>query len=126
MERNIKIIIIAGMFSALILGFFEILFPFYLSYRGISLADMGLIFSVSTLAIALFRVFLGEYTDVYGRKRVYLASSALSATTKSIFPFFFGKIFVAKHLPILHLEACSLADHWHGQHGHRESTGRAL
>ncbi len=95
LERNIKIIIAVGMLSALILGFFEILFPFYLSYRGISLADMGLIFSISTLVIAFFRVFLGEYTDIYGRKKVYLASSALSATTKSIFPFSLGKIELA-------------------------------
>jgi len=47
---------------------------------------MGLIFSVSTLVISFFRIFLGEYADVYGRKKIYLASCAFGATAKALFP----------------------------------------
>jgi len=48
---------------------------------------MGLIFSLSTLIISLIRIFLGEYADVHGRKKVYLASCAFGVTAKSLFPF---------------------------------------
>jgi len=92
LDRNVKVIFGAGLLSAFILGVYEILFPFYLDYRGVSLVDMGLIFSVSILAISFFRIFLGEYADVYGRKKVYLASSALCIVSKSMFPFSVGKL----------------------------------
>lgn len=92
LERNVKVIFGAGLLSAFILGVFEILFPLYLDYRGISLIDMGLIFSISTLVISFFRIFLGEYTDVYGRKKVYLSSCAFGIVAKSLFPFSAGRL----------------------------------
>ena len=92
MERNVKVIFSAGLLSAFILGVFEIMFPLYLDYRGISLIDMGLIFSVSTLVISFLRIFLGEYTDVYGRKKVYLSSSAFGIVAKGLFPFSAGQL----------------------------------
>jgi MFS family permease len=48
---------------------------------------MGLIFSVSTLVISFLRIFLGEYADVYGKKKVYLASSIMGVASKAVFPF---------------------------------------
>jgi len=100
LNRNVKVVFSAGLLSAFILGIFNLLFPFYLDHIGISLIDMGIIFSVSTLVIAFIRILLGEYADVYGRKKVYLASSALSAAAKSIFPFSTGQleILVSKFL----------------------------
>jgi len=92
LNRNIKVVFSAGLLSAFIMGVFEILFPLYLQHRGISLVDMGLIFSISTLAISFFGIFLGEYADVYGRKRVYLASCTLSVVAKSMFPFSAAKL----------------------------------
>jgi MFS family permease len=92
LERNVKVIFSAGLLSAFVLGIFEILFPLYLDYRGISLIDMGLIFSISTLIISFFRILLGEYTDVYGRKKVYLSSCTFGIVAKGIFPFSAGKI----------------------------------
>jgi len=92
LDGNIKVVFAAGLSSALILGVFEILFPFYLDYRGISLVGMGLIFSVSTLAISLLRIFIGEYADVYGRKRIYLSSCILGIAAKSMFAFFVGEL----------------------------------
>jgi len=95
LDTNVKVLFGSGIFSAFILGVFELLFPFYLEYRGVSLVGMGLIFSISTLLISFLRIFLGEYADVYGRKKVYLASSAVGVVAKSVFPF------SAHELPIL-------------------------
>lgn len=91
MNRNVKIIFIVGLLSAFVLGIFELLFPFYLKYRGISLVEMGLIFTVSTIAISFLRIMLGEYADVYGRKNVYLSSCALGTAAKILFPFSINK-----------------------------------
>jgi len=91
LNRNVKIILIIGLLSAFIRGVFDLLFPFYLRYRGISLIEMGLIFTVSTIAISFLRIMLGEYADVYGRKNVYLSSCALGAAAKILFPFSIGK-----------------------------------
>jgi len=87
-----KVVFAAGLSSAFILGVFEILFPFYLDYRGISLVGMGLIFSISTLAISFLRVFIGEYADVYGRKKIYLSSCILGIAAKSMFAFSVGEV----------------------------------
>jgi len=92
LNRNVKVIFIAGLLSAFVLGIFDLLFPFYLRYRGISLVEMGLIFTVSTIAISLLRIMLGEYADVYGRRNVYLASCALGSASKFLFPFSMSKL----------------------------------
>lgn len=92
MDRNIKVVFSAGLLSAFTLGVFEILFPFYLDHIGISLVDMSLVFSISTLGISLFRIFLGEYADIYGRKKIYLASCTFGIVSKGIFPFSIGKL----------------------------------
>ena len=91
LNRNVKIIFVAGLLSAFILGIFDLLFPFYLRYRGISLVEMGLIFTISTIAIAFLRIMLGEYADVYGRRNVYLSSCILGTAAKMLFPFSIGK-----------------------------------
>jgi len=91
LNRNVKIIFIVGLLSAFVLGVFELLFPFYLRYRGISLVEMGLIFTASTIAISFLRIMLGEYADVYGRKNVYLSSCALGTMAKILFPFSINK-----------------------------------
>jgi len=86
-DKNVKVIFVSGLLSAFIVGIFELLFPFYLESVGISLIDMGLIISVSTLVISFLRIFLGEYADVYGKKKVYLASCATGVASKTLFPF---------------------------------------
>jgi len=91
LNRNVKIIFVAGLLSAFVLGVFDLLFPFYLRYRGISLVEMGLIFTASTIAISFLRIMLGEYADVYGRKNVYLSSCALGTAAKILFPFSISK-----------------------------------
>jgi MFS family permease len=92
LERNIKVLFGISLLSAFILGIFELLFPFYLDYIGIPLVGMGLIFSVSSLVISFLRILLGEYSDVYGRKKLYLASSALGVAAKAFFPFSRGDL----------------------------------
>ena len=86
-NKNVKVIFVSGLLSAFIIGIFELLFPFYLEYIGISLVDMGLIFSVSTLVISFLSIFLGEYADVYGKKKIYLASCTMGVASKAVFPF---------------------------------------
>ena len=86
-NRNVKVIFVSGLLSAFIIGIFELLFPFYLESIGISLIDMGLIISASTLVISFLRIILGEYADVYGKKKVYLASCIIGVASKAFFPF---------------------------------------
>jgi len=104
LNNNIMVLFTVGLLSTFVLGVFEIMFPLYLNHRGVSLLDMGVIFSVSTLAIVLFRIFIGAYSDVYGRKRLYLVSSTLGALANGLFPFSIGKIgiFFNKILNDLH------------------------
>lgn len=92
MNANIRVLFAVGLLSALVMGVFELLFPLYLQQRGVSLIDMGLIFGISTLVLSFFGVFLGETGDVYGRKRIYLASSTLSVIAKGMFPFSAAKL----------------------------------
>ncbi|MCW4020156.1 MAG: MFS transporter [Candidatus Bathyarchaeota archaeon] len=92
MNRNVKVVFSSGLLSAFITGVFELLFPLYLNHRGISLVGMGLIFSISTLIISFLRILLGEYADVYGKKKVYLSSCALGIAAKGIFPFSAGEL----------------------------------
>ncbi|MBS7615163.1 MFS transporter [Candidatus Bathyarchaeota archaeon] len=87
MIRNVKIIFVSGLFSAFVTGIFELLFPFFLESRKLSLVDMGLIFSVSTLVISFLSILHGEYADVHGRKKIYLASCSLGIVSKTLFPF---------------------------------------
>jgi MFS family permease len=86
-DKNVKVIFVSGLLSAFVIGIFELLFPFYLESIGISLIDMGLIISASTLVISFLRIILGEYADVYGKKKVYLASCATGIASKAFFPF---------------------------------------
>jgi MFS family permease len=48
---------------------------------------MGIIFSISTLIISFLSILHGEYADVYGRKKIYLASCTFGIASKTIFPF---------------------------------------
>lgn len=86
-NRNVKIIFMSGLFSAFVTGIFELLFPFFLESRKLSLVGMGLIFSISTLVISFLSILHGEYADVYGRKKIYLTSCSLGIVSKTLFPF---------------------------------------
>jgi MFS family permease len=86
-KRNVKIIFTSGVLSAFVTGILELLFPFYLESRKLSLIGMGLIFSISTLIISFLSILYGEYADVYGRKKIYLASCSLGVVSKTLFPY---------------------------------------
>jgi len=86
-DRNVKILFLSGLLSAYVTGIFELLFPFFLESRNLSIVNMGLIFSISTLVISFLSILHGEYADVYGRKKIYMASCSLSVMSKTIFPF---------------------------------------
>jgi MFS family permease len=87
LDRNVLVIFSVGLLSAFVLGIFELIFPFYLSYLKISLFNMGLIFSFSTLVISLLRILIGEYTDLYEKKKVYITSSVIGFLSKVLFSF---------------------------------------
>lgn len=92
LNRNIRVLFIVGLSFGFVAGLSELVLPFFLSYRGVSLVQIGIIFSISALAMALFRIFLGEYTDIYGRKKVYSTAFAVGALSNALFPFSFGQI----------------------------------
>jgi MFS family permease len=95
LEENIKVLYVVGLSHAFVMGLFEFIFPFFLTDMGISLVEIGIIFSVSALALGIFRILLGEYTDIYGRKRIYSTAFALGALSNLLYPLSLGQIRMA-------------------------------
>ena len=89
-SRNVKIILFTQIGCGFALGLFNFIFPFYLDSRGFSLVEMGLVFSLAALVVSLLSIFVGEYTDVHGRKAFYSFSTLLWAISTSLFPFASG------------------------------------
>jgi len=66
-------------------GAFDLIFPFFLESRGISLAGMGFLFTVSHAVDEFLQVFIGDYTDRMGRKKVYSRSFIIGAIANFLF-----------------------------------------
>ncbi len=57
-------------------GLYEVLFPLYMNFLNISLLSMGFAFTVSALVVTIANVFIGERSDVLGRK-IFFSSALL-------------------------------------------------
>lgn len=69
-------------------GAYEVLFPLYLDWIGVSFRDMGILFSITAAAIAGLTVIIGSQSDVRGRKLFYSISLAVSSVVNFFVPFF--------------------------------------
>ncbi len=85
MIRNIKVLILVTLILGFMQGVFDLIFPFYLEYRGLSLASMGFLFTVSHAVDEFIQVFVGDYTDRMGRKKVYSGSFLIGAIANFFF-----------------------------------------
>jgi MFS family permease len=73
--------------SGFAMGISGFILPLYLDFLGLSLVEMGLVFTLASCTIAFFRIFLGEYTDIFGRKLAYSSSFFLSMISSILYPF---------------------------------------
>lgn len=90
MELNLKAIFLALVLSSFVEGLFAFVTPFYLTSLGISLFNIGMIFSIATLVMVLMKILLGAYTDIKGRKMVFASSFLLQGVSSIFFPFVRG------------------------------------
>ncbi|HNT35235.1 MAG TPA: MFS transporter, partial [bacterium] len=85
MSRSFRLIVLASASFGLATGCYDFILPFYMEAKNISFGNMGIIFSLSGLAMVLGRVFVGRHSDRVGRKPYFLASlGLLSISTMSV------------------------------------------
>lgn len=87
MNRNVKILLFISILFGLSLGIYEFVLPFYLKDRGISFANMGIIFSLSSVAMFFIRIHAGQLSDIHGRKIFYSLAVLGSGIANFFTPF---------------------------------------
>ena len=75
-QRELILVSLAGTIVIMGLGFIIPLFPIYVSQKGASNFELGLIVSGFTITQFLVQPFLGGLSDRYGRKPFMVASIA--------------------------------------------------
>lgn len=88
MNRNIRLLILVSWLFGYASGAYEVLFPLYLDWRGVSFSDMGILFSITAAAIAVLNIVVGSKSDVIGRKLFYSISLALCSLVNFLVPLF--------------------------------------
>ena len=74
MKQSFRLIVLASISFGLVVGSYDFLLPFYMESKNISFGNMGLVFSLSSLAMILGRIFVGRHSDRVGRKPYFVAS----------------------------------------------------
>ena len=92
MNRNVKVLLLVSALFGLAMGIYEFVLPFYLRDKGISFMNMGIIFSVASIAMFFIRINAGRLSDIHGRKIVYLLTLAGLAIA-NFFTSFASRIF---------------------------------
>ena len=88
MNRNVRLLILVSWLFGYASGAYEVLFPLYLDWVGVSFRDIGIIFSLSAATIAGLNVVIGSQSDARGRKAFYSVSLALCSAVNFFVPFF--------------------------------------
>ncbi|MGQ9515197.1 MAG: MFS transporter, partial [Thermoproteota archaeon] len=88
MNRNVRFLIIVSWLFGYASGAYEVMFPLYLDWVGVSFRDMGILFSITAAAIAGLNVVIGAKSDVLGRKIFYAFSLALCSLVNFLIPIF--------------------------------------
>lgn len=101
MVRNVKVLLAVTFALGFMQGVFELIFPFYLDYRGLSLTGMGVLYTLSFCVDEFIQIFAGDYSDSVGRKKVYSAAFILGGTSNALFPSGRG-VFDLAFIKILH------------------------
>lgn len=106
MDRNIKILLFISILFGLSLGIYEFVLPFYLKDRGISFTSMGIIFSLSSIAMFFIRIHAGQLADIHGRK-IFYSLALLGSGIANLFTPFTIRILLLTILKSLR-EACAM------------------
>jgi len=70
-SRNVKTLLLVSVIFGGTFGLYEFVLPLYLDKEGISFKDMGYIFSIATLGMFFGRIYIGNLSDLWGRKPFY-------------------------------------------------------
>ncbi|OIN99853.1 hypothetical protein COY52_11425 [Candidatus Desantisbacteria bacterium CG_4_10_14_0_8_um_filter_48_22] len=106
MSRNVKVLLLISVIFGLALGIYEFIFPLYLNDMHISFRNMGIIFSLSSIAMFFIRIHAGQLADVHGRKKFY-SLALLGSGLASLFTPFTLRISLQTVLKSLR-EACAV------------------
>lgn len=100
MVKNTTILTITTILIGLCFGVYNVIFPLYLDYKGFSLKQMGILFSLVFLFVVFVRVYAGAESDYYGRKPVYSITIlfysigySLVAFSQKLYHFFIANLF---------------------------------
>ena len=106
MNKNVKILLLISAIFGLGLGIYEFVFPLFLNDMHISFRNMGIIFSLSSIAMFFIRIHAGQLADVHGRKKFY-SLALLGSGIASFFTPFTARISFQTLLKSLR-EACAV------------------
>ena len=81
-------------------GLYEVLFPLYMNFLNISLLDMGFAFTLSALFVTIANIFIGERSDILGRK-IFFSSALLLGGISHLTTSFFSSLIPLTILKIL-------------------------
>ena len=88
MNRNVRLLILVSWLFGYASGAYEVLFPLYLDWVGVSFTDIGIIFGITAATIAGLNIVIGSQSDARGRKAFYSIGLALCTAINFIVPFF--------------------------------------
>ena len=70
-SRNVKTLLLVSVIFGGTFGLYEFVLPLYLDKEGISFKGMGFIFSIASLGMFIGRIYIGNMSDLWGRKPFY-------------------------------------------------------
>ncbi len=70
-SRNVKTLLLVSVIFGGTFGLYEFVLPLYLDEQRISFKNMGYIFSIATLGVFFGRIYIGNLSDLWGRKPFY-------------------------------------------------------
>lgn len=86
MSRSFRLIVLASASFGLATGCYDFLLPFYMQSRNVSFGNMGLIFSLSGLAMVIGRILVGRHSDRVGRKPFFLTALGMLSVSTMLVP----------------------------------------
>jgi MFS family permease len=101
MPKNVKNYLSAVFLITVSYTIIRLAVPLYMNHLGLSLSTIGIIFTIAVLPALLFQVYIGHLSDIFGRKKLFLALTAVVslgslffAFSQKIWSFIAGKLFV--------------------------------
>jgi len=77
-DGSVLLLSIAFATSSLASNIISPIWPLYVKFLGVSITQLGLVFSVSNGVSAVFQMLSGALSDKYGRRKLHLAGAAIA------------------------------------------------